>query len=60
MIRRCKRIPPLLWIILSLLAASENGQTLLSDPHYDESTSSAQSSNLELEGATAEARGEIF
>ncbi|OXA40539.1 hypothetical protein Fcan01_24649 [Folsomia candida] len=50
----------LLWVIWSVLVVSENGETLLSDPNYDELMSEQSASNLALNGgATAEARVEI-
>lgn len=40
---------------------SENGETLLSDPNYDELMSEQSASNLALNGgATAEARGNFL
>lgn len=51
----------LLWVIWSVLVVSENGETLLSDPNYDELMSEQSASNLALNGgATAEARGNFL
>lgn len=57
---RHSRQIPFWWVIWSLLCVTENGQTLLSDPNYEELMLEQSASNLALQGATAEARGNIF
>ncbi len=56
--RKSRQIPILWWVIWSLLVVTENGETLLADPNYEELMAQQAEANLGLEGqATAEARG---